>query len=70
VPESAERVDFFLKRLETTMLKIGFLNPDQPRRLMQRLRRLYQRARPDENELNILNGILSATLERARGRRD
>jgi len=69
VPESAERVDFFLKRLEETMLRIGFLNPDQPKRLMQRLRRLYQRAQPDENELNILNGILSATLEAADGGR-
>ncbi|MEN1726799.1 MAG: RNA methyltransferase [Pseudomonadota bacterium] len=67
-PESAERVDFYMKRLEETLLAIGFMNPDQPKRLMQRLRRLYQRARPDENELNILNGILSATLESARGR--
>ena len=69
VPEPAERMDVFFRRLEETLLAIGFLNPDQPKRLMQRLRRLYQRARPDENELNILNGILSATLEAARVRR-
>jgi len=70
VPESAERMDVYFRRMEETLLAIGFLNPDQPKRLMQRLRRLYQRARPDENELNILNGILSATLEAARGRRN
>jgi TrmH family RNA methyltransferase len=69
VPEPAERMDVYFRRLEETLLAIGFLNPEQPKRLMQRLRRLYQRARPDENELNILNGILSATLEAARGRR-
>lgn len=67
-PEPPERMEFYYQRLETTLREIGFLNPDQPKRLMQRLRRLYQRARPDENELNILNGILSATLSAARGR--
>jgi tRNA C32,U32 (ribose-2'-O)-methylase TrmJ len=30
---------------------------------MRRLRRLYNRARPDENEVNILRGILTATQE-------
>ncbi|TVQ42296.1 MAG: RNA methyltransferase [Wenzhouxiangella sp.] len=70
VPEPPERLEFYFRRLEQTLLEIGFLNPDQPKRLMQRLRRLYLRARPDENELNILNGILSATLERARERKD
>jgi len=70
VPEPAERMDVYFRRLEETLLAIGFMNPDQPKRLMQRLRRLYQRARPDENELNILNGILSATREAASGRRN
>jgi tRNA (cytidine32/uridine32-2'-O)-methyltransferase len=69
VPEPPERMEFYFQRLEQTLREIGFLNPDQPKRLMQRLRRLYQRARPDENELNILNGILSATLEAAGGQR-
>jgi tRNA (cytidine32/uridine32-2'-O)-methyltransferase len=68
-PEPPEKMEFYFERLEQTLREIGFLNPAQPKRLMQRLRRLYQRARPDENELNILNGILSATLESKRGRR-
>lgn len=67
-PEPPERVEFYYQRLEHVLKTIRFLNPEQPKRLMQRLRRLYQRARPDENELNILNGILSATLEAARER--
>ncbi|MEE4329407.1 MAG: RNA methyltransferase [Wenzhouxiangella sp.] len=67
-PEPAERMEIYFERLETTLRAIGFLNPEQPKRLMQRLRRLYLRARPDENELNILNGILSSTLRAARGR--
>ena len=67
-PQPPERLEFFFERLETALHEIRFLNPNQPKRLMQRLRRLYLRARPDENELNILNGIVSAMLETARER--
>ncbi len=67
-PEPFERVEHYFRRLEQALIEIRFLNPAQPKRLMQRLRRLYLRARPDNNELNILNGILTATLEAARGR--
>ena len=65
-PEPAERMEVFFNRLEETLTGIGFLDPAQPRRLMQRLRRLFQRARPDHNELNILNGILSAIRRSSR----
>ena len=68
-PEPPERLEVFFQRLEQALLEIHFLNPAQPKRLMQRLRRLTLRARPDQNELNILNGIVSATLETARGER-
>jgi TrmH family RNA methyltransferase len=34
--------------------------------LMQRLRRLFQRAEPDGNEVNILRGILTAVQQRRR----
>lgn len=69
-PESDERMEVFFQRLDQTLREIGFLNPEQPKRLMQRLRRLFNRARPDENELNILNGILSAASDAARRRND
>ncbi|QKK03224.1 MAG: RNA methyltransferase [Pseudomonadota bacterium] len=69
-PVEPERLEFFFRRLEESLLAIRFLNPRQPKRLMQRLRRLFLRARPDENELNILNGIVSHTLGVARERSD
>jgi TrmH family RNA methyltransferase len=69
VPEPPERLELFFSRLKEALTAVDFLNPAQPKRLMQRLRRLTLRARPDENELNILNGIVSAMLETARGRR-
>jgi TrmH family RNA methyltransferase len=50
----------FYAHLETVLLDLGFLDPANPRHLMRRLRRLYNRARPDHNEINILRGILAA----------
>jgi tRNA C32,U32 (ribose-2'-O)-methylase TrmJ len=35
---------------------------------MRRLRRLYSRAGPDSNEMNILRGILTATQHKCGGR--
>lgn len=48
----------FHAHLESTLVDIGFLDPANPRQLMRRLRRFFQRARPTRIELNILRGIL------------
>ena len=55
----------FYEHLEQMLLDVKFLNPDQPKRLMMRLRRLFNRARPDQNEMNILRGILAASQRAA-----
>jgi len=60
VPASAGDVELFYAHLERVMHDSGFLNPDQPRALMRRLRRLFNRARLDEKELNIMRGLLTA----------
>jgi len=57
---SYEEVEFFFHHLEQTLYDTEFLDPKQPKRLMQRLRRLFQRARLEKEEVNILRGILSA----------
>jgi tRNA C32,U32 (ribose-2'-O)-methylase TrmJ len=57
------QMERFYEHLEQALLDIHFLNPEQPRKLMTRLRRLFNRARPDQNEMNILRGILSAAQE-------
>ena len=61
----AGALEHFYTHLEKVLLDVEFLDPDNPRHLMRRLRRLFVRARPDENELNILRGILTA-VERTR----
>jgi TrmH family RNA methyltransferase len=59
VPVDAGQMEMFYVHLEQMLLDIGFMNPDQPKRLMARMRRLFNRARPDQNEINILRGILA-----------
>jgi tRNA (cytidine32/uridine32-2'-O)-methyltransferase len=59
-PATGEEMDNFYTHLEKVFLDIGFLNPDNPRFLMRRMRRLFIRARPDKNEANILRGFLTA----------
>lgn len=56
-----EQVEGFFAHLEKTLFEIGFFTTQNPARLMQRLRRLYARARLEQEEINILRGILSVT---------
>ena len=58
-----EDMDRFLEHMEKVLIEIGFHNPEAPRQLMARLRRLYSRINLDKMEINILRGILTATEE-------
>ena len=59
-PANADDMKHFYNHLEQTMIELNFLNEDNPRFLMRRLRRLFVRARPSKNEINILRGFLAA----------
>ena len=59
-PARHEDVENFFIHLEQSLLASGFLNPANPKRLMPRLRRLFGRARLEQEEVNILRGILSS----------
>lgn len=56
---SADQLIGFYQHLEKTLTGIHFLDPKQPKLLMQRLQRLFNRALLDAKEINILRGILS-----------
>ena len=64
VPDSelatAKELDAFFGHLETTLWQIKFLNPAHPKRLMHRLHRLFNRAKLETLEINILRGILTS----------
>ncbi len=56
----ASAMQGFYEHLERVLVEVDFLNPEVPRQLMTRLQRLFNRARPDVMEINILRGILGA----------
>ncbi len=57
---TSTEMEHFYAHLENVLTRIRFLDPGNPRLLMRRLRRLFVRAAPDKNEVNILRGILTA----------
>ncbi len=57
---NASDLEHLYSHFEQALTTIGFLDPNNPRNLMRRLRRLYNRADLDRNELQILHGILRA----------
>ena len=58
-----EELQRLYRHMEQVLVQIDFLDPENPRKLMRRLMRLYNRARLDTNELNILRGILTAVQQ-------
>ncbi|MBU2969934.1 MULTISPECIES: tRNA (cytosine(32)/uridine(32)-2'-O)-methyltransferase TrmJ [unclassified Pseudoalteromonas] len=57
---SSKQMELFYDHLETTLNDTGFIIKQHPGIVMTKLRRLFNRARPEEVELNILRGILSS----------
>ncbi len=57
----AQEMERFYEHLERTLVALGFLDPHNPKHLMRRLRRLFNRARPTQLEVSILRGILTAS---------
>ncbi len=67
-PATVEDMELFYEHLQRVLTASGFLDPGNPRNLMRRLRRLFNRTHLDQNELSILRGIL-ATLAPGSGER-
>lgn len=63
-PELAtiDSIEGFYAHLEETLLHIGYLNPAAPKKLMERMRRIYARIRLEKEEVNLLRGILTLTV--------
>jgi tRNA (cytidine32/uridine32-2'-O)-methyltransferase len=57
---TAESMQNFYEHLQRVLINIDFLNIKAPRQLMTRLQRLFNRARPDAMDVNILRGSLGA----------
>jgi tRNA/rRNA methyltransferase len=59
-PATHEEIEGFMLHLESAAVASGFLDPDNPRRLMLRLRRMFARAGLEKEEVNVLRGLLAS----------
>ena len=63
-PAASDAVEGFYAQLETAMIASGFHDPERPRRLMPKIRRIFERTRLEADEVNILRGIIGSLAGR------
>lgn len=61
---SLTQIEGMYAHLEEALVSIGFLNADNPKKLMPRLKRLFSRTQLETEEVNILRGIARQILKR------
>jgi tRNA (cytidine32/uridine32-2'-O)-methyltransferase len=59
-PAKQSDMELYYEHLQETLEKLNFIDPDNPRQALNRLRRLYNRIRMDQMELGMLRGMLTA----------
>ncbi len=57
---TASELEGFHEHLERLLTESGFLHPEHQRQVKLKLRRIFQRATLDQNEVSILRGMLSS----------
>ena len=57
---TADELELFHEHLAATMADLKFYDPDNPKQLLTRMRRLFNRTRMDKMEVSMLRGLLSA----------
>jgi len=67
-PATLNEIEQFYQHLERVMVQTDFFNPQQPKKLLQRIRRLYSRTLLEKEEINILRGILKAVEKKLSGK--
>jgi tRNA/rRNA methyltransferase len=63
VPASVEALEKLYAHFEQAATVVGFHDPAEPKTLMVRVRRLLNRARPTQTEVDLLRGVLAAVIE-------
>lgn len=62
---SSEDMERFFQHLEQTLLDIRFFDPNNPRQILTRIRRLFSRTRLDQLEMNLMRGVLARVQQLA-----
>jgi tRNA/rRNA methyltransferase len=63
-PAGIAQIDGMYTHLEQALAAIDFLDPDNPKKLMPRLKRLFSRTQLETEEVNILRGIAKQILQK------
>lgn len=58
------QIEGMYAHLEQALVAIEFLDPDNPKKLMSRLKRLFSRTQLETEEVNILRGIAKQILQK------
>ena len=62
-PATAEEIRNFYAHLQAAVTQSGFLDPAHPKRLMPRLRRLFDRIHLERDEVSLLRGMLKTFMK-------
>jgi tRNA/rRNA methyltransferase len=62
-PVGVEALEKLYAHFEEAATVVGFHDPAEPKTLMVRLRRLFNRARPTQTEIDLLRGVLAAVIQ-------
>lgn len=67
---SVTEIEGMFTHLENALVSIGFLDPDKPKKLMPRLKRLFARTQLETEEVNILRGMARFMADPKQGKKD
>ena len=68
IPATGEQMESFYAHMEATLREIGYLHATKHEMsILRRLRRIYNRAQPEQKELHLLRGILTAVQRKVGG---
>ena len=67
---TVDEVEKFHEHLQEVLIKVDFLKPSNPKKLVPRLRRMFDRIQLEQMEVNILRGILTQIEQALKSRHD
>lgn len=67
---NSEQIEGMFSHLEQALVAVEFLDPDQPKKLMPRLRRMFARSALETEEVNILRGMANQILKKTSNKTD
>jgi len=70
LPATHEELERFYEHLESTMVETGYLDPESPRMMMPRFRRLFNRGAMNRSEVQLMRGLLASLSKAARAQKN